>query len=118
MIAVRISDDVAAVTVAAPSYIARHGKLQTPHDLARHECIRIRFASGALISWRMRLGRRVVEVPVEGRFIVNDDRMAIQAALEGAGLLHLPRASSATARLATALSSTSVPARYLAQKGH
>jgi DNA-binding transcriptional LysR family regulator len=55
----------------------------------------------------MRLGRRVVEVPVEGRFIVNDDRMAIQAVLEGAGLLHIPRIAVerelATKRLVTVL---------------
>ena len=91
MIAVRISDEVPIVTVAAPSYIARHGKPQTPHELARHDCIRIRFGSGAFISWRLRLNRRAVEVPIEGRFIVNDDRMAIQAVVEGAGLLQMAR---------------------------
>jgi DNA-binding transcriptional LysR family regulator len=93
MIAVRVSDEVPVVTVAAPSYIARHGRPQTPHELSRHDCIRIRFGSGALISWRLRVNRRVVEVPVEGRFIVNDDRMAMQAVLEGAGLLQMPRSS-------------------------
>jgi DNA-binding transcriptional LysR family regulator len=91
MIAVRISEQVPVVTVAAPSYIARHGTPLTPHELTRHDCIRIRFGSGALISWRVRLNRRVVEAPVEGRFIVNDDRMALQAVLEGAGLLQMPR---------------------------
>jgi DNA-binding transcriptional LysR family regulator len=91
MIAVRISEQVPVVTVAAPSYIARHGTPLTPHELTRHDCIRIRFGSGALISWRVRLNRRVVEAPVEGRFIVNDDRMALQAVLEGAGLLQVPR---------------------------
>ena len=107
MIAVRVSDEVPVVTVAAPSYIARHGKPQTPHELARHDCIRIRFGSGALISWRLRLNRRAVEVPVEGRFIVNDDRMAMQAVLEGAGLLQMPRSAVerelATKRLVTVL---------------
>lgn len=93
MIAVRISDEVPAVTVAAPSYIARHGQPRTPHDLAKHDCIRIRFGSGALVSWRYRLGRRLVEVPVEGRIVVNDDRMAIQAVVEGAGLLQMPRSA-------------------------
>jgi DNA-binding transcriptional LysR family regulator len=93
MIAVRVSDEVPVVTVAAPSYVARHGRPQTPHELASHDCIRIRFGSGALISWRLRVNRRVVEVPVEGRFIVNDDRMAMQAVLEGAGLLQMPRSS-------------------------
>ena len=93
MIAVRVSDEIPVVTVAAPSYIARHGRPQTPHELAKHDCIRIRFGSGALISWRLRLNRRVVDVPVEGRFIVNDDRMAMQAVVEGAGLLQMPRTS-------------------------
>ena len=91
MIAVRISDEVPVVTVAAPSYIARHGKPQTPDELAGHDCIRIRLRSGALVGWRLRLGRRAVEVPVEGRFTVNDDRMAMQAVREGAGLLQMAR---------------------------
>jgi DNA-binding transcriptional LysR family regulator len=91
MIAVRISDEVPVVTVAAPSYIARRGKPQTPHELASHDCIQIRLGGGALISWRLRLNRRVVEVPVEGRFIVNDDRMAMQAVVEGAGLFQMSR---------------------------
>ena len=91
MIAVRVSDEVSVLTVAAPSYIARRGKPQSPHELAGHECIRIRLGSNALVPWRLRLNRRVVEVPVEGRFIVNDDRMAMQAVVEGAGLLQTPR---------------------------
>jgi DNA-binding transcriptional LysR family regulator len=93
MIAVRISNEVPVVTVAAPSYIARRGAPQTPRDLIEHDCIQIRFGSGALISWRLRLNRRVVEVPVEGRLIINDDRMALQAVVEGAGLLQMPVSS-------------------------
>jgi DNA-binding transcriptional LysR family regulator len=93
MIAVRVSDEIPVVAVAAPSYIVRHGKPQTPHELSRHDCIRIRFGSGALMSWRLRLNRRAVEMPIEGRFIVNDDRVAIQAVVEGAGLLQMPHSS-------------------------
>ena len=93
MIAVRISNEVPVVTVAAPSYITRRGKPQTPLDLAEHDCIQIRFGSGALISWRLRSNRRMVEVPVEGRLIINDDRMALQAVVEGAGLLQMPLSS-------------------------
>jgi DNA-binding transcriptional LysR family regulator len=93
MIAIRISNEVPVVTVAAPSYIARRGEPQTPRDLIEHDCIQIRFDSGALISWRLRLNRRVVEVPVEGRLIINDDRMALQAVVEGAGLLQMPVSS-------------------------
>jgi DNA-binding transcriptional LysR family regulator len=107
MIAVRISNEVPVVTVAAPSYIARRGRPQTPRDLAEHDCIQIRFGSGALISWRLRMTRRVIEVPIEGRLIVNDDRMALQAVAEGAGLLQMPLSSVeqelATKRLVSVL---------------
>ena len=90
MVAVRISGETPIVVVAAPSYIARRGRPQTPQDLAGHDCIRIRFTSGTLVSWRLRLNRRVVEVPIDGRFIVNDDRLALQALLEGVGLMQVP----------------------------
>jgi DNA-binding transcriptional LysR family regulator len=93
MIAVRVSDPIPIVVVAAPSYLARRGKPRRPHDLATHECIRIRLGSGVTIGWRFRLGRRSVEVPVDARLIVNDQPMAIDAAIEGAGLLQLPRTS-------------------------
>lgn len=113
MIAVRITDEVPVVTVAAPSYIARYGKPQTPHELTKHGCIRIRFGSGALISWRLRLNRRVVEVPIEGRFIVNDEHMAVQAVVEGAGLLQMPRSvveqELAAKRLVTVLDDCQPP---------
>lgn len=95
MIAVRVTDEMPVVAVASPSYVARRGKPQTPHDLARHDCIRIRLGSGILLPWRLRLGRRAVDVPVEGRFTVNDDRMALQAVLEGAGILQMAKGSVA-----------------------
>src|SRR6201995_4029473 len=53
----------------------------------------MRFGRAALISWQLRVNRRVVEIAVEGRLIVNDDRMALQAVVEGAGLLQMTRAS-------------------------
>jgi DNA-binding transcriptional LysR family regulator len=93
MIAVRVTEEMPVVAVASPSYVARHGRPQTPHDLARHDCIRIRLGSGSLLPWRLRVGRRVVDVPVEGRFVVNEDRMALQAVLEGAGILQMARSS-------------------------
>ncbi|WP_422002505.1 LysR substrate-binding domain-containing protein [Reyranella sp.] len=91
MIAVRVSESVPMVAVAAPGYIAQRGRPRTPRDLAAHDGIRIRFGSGATASWRFRLGRRTVEVPVSGRLVVNDAPMAIDAAIAGAGLLQMPR---------------------------
>ena len=97
MIAVRMSDAIPMVVVAAPSYLARHGRPRTPRELGAHDCIRLRFASGATASWRFRLGRRTVDVPVGGRLILNDAPMAIDAVLAGAGLLQMPRTTVARA---------------------
>ena len=95
MIAVRVSDPLSLVTVAAPSYLARQGSPRRPQDLARHDCICVRRDDGGLIGWRLRLGRRTVEVPVSGRLIVNDGAMAYGAAIEGVGLLQTPRGAVA-----------------------
>jgi DNA-binding transcriptional LysR family regulator len=93
MIAVRISEEIPLVVAAAPSYLARRGKPRTPQDLGAHECIRIRFPSGTMVKWRFRLNRRMVEVAVDGRLVVSDTPLARGAAVEGAGLLQVPRTS-------------------------
>jgi DNA-binding transcriptional LysR family regulator len=48
--------------------------------------------SGALFPWRFRVKRRTVAVHVEGRLIVNESALPLQAALDGLGLLQYPRA--------------------------
>jgi DNA-binding transcriptional LysR family regulator len=91
MTAVRVSDPIPVVVVAAPSYLRRRSKPRTPADLSAHDCIRIRLQSGATLGWRFRVQRRTVEVSVEGRLILNDSPMALTAATRGAGLFQLPR---------------------------
>jgi DNA-binding transcriptional LysR family regulator len=107
MIAVRVSAEIPLVVVAASAYLARHGEPRTPRDLAGHECIRIRLPSGAIFPWRFRIKGRTLEVHVEGRLIVNDNNLAIRAAIEGTGLLQLPHpyvaAELSSRRLSTVL---------------
>jgi len=90
MVAVRVSDPISVVVVAAPAYLARRGTPQRPQDLARHDCIRILLASGSTLPWRLRLGRRTVDVPVGGQLAVNAERIAFDAAIEGVGLMQVP----------------------------
>lgn len=91
MIAVRVSNPLAMVVVAAPSYLARRGRPARPQDLAAHECIRIRLGSDVILGWRLRIGRRTVEVAVDGQLVVNDAPMGVDAAVAGAGLLQFSR---------------------------
>jgi DNA-binding transcriptional LysR family regulator len=90
MVALRISDPISVVVTASPAYLARRGPPRTPREIGQHQCIRIRFASGLVPNWRFRLGRRTVEVPLDGPLILNDATMALDAVLEGVGLMQLP----------------------------
>ena len=87
MIATKISDEMPRVIAASPEYLARCGTPATPRELTRHHCIQVRLPSGQLIPWHFRVKRRVVEIHVEGRLIVNQIGFAINAALDGVGLL-------------------------------
>ena len=45
MIAVRIGPKLRMAVIAAPSYLAAHGRPKTPHDLTSHTCINLRMRS-------------------------------------------------------------------------
>ncbi|MFZ5781457.1 MAG: LysR substrate-binding domain-containing protein [Pseudomonadota bacterium] len=107
MVAVRVSDPISVIVVAAPAYLTRRGTPRRPQDLARHDCLRIRLASGSTLPWRLRLGRRTVDVPVGGQLTVNDEGIAFDAAIAGVGLMQMPRTAVGSAledgRLVTVL---------------
>ena len=91
MIALRIGEEIRSVVVAVPEYLARHKRPMTPRDLAAHNCIRLRFPSGAIIPWQFEKNGRQVEVAVEGRLAVNDPELAVKAAVDGVGMLYTAR---------------------------
>jgi DNA-binding transcriptional LysR family regulator len=76
------------ITVAAPAYIAAHGRPEAPADLARHACIQVRdSASGQPIdSWTYRRGAEVAEVRITGRLMVAEFGTMLGACLEGVGI--------------------------------
>lgn len=91
MVAVRIGPDMRMAAVAAPSYFAARKPPRTPHDLAAHNCINLRFPTlGGLYAWEFEKSGRALNVRVEGQLIVNDIALAKAAALEGAGVAYLP----------------------------
>ena len=88
MIAVRVSDPIRRVLVAAPDYLAQNPAPATPHDLSRHNAIRFRLPGGGFIPWRFQENGRSFEATPEGSLIVNDPAMAVRAALDGVGVLY------------------------------
>ena len=103
MIAIRVGEDARPTVVGSPDYLRRHGHPKTPVDLQTHNCIRQRFASGAIHQWAFEKRGKSVEVMVKGSLIVNDGDLALRAALDGVGL----------ARLSTTLIGPHVAARRL-----
>lgn len=90
MVAVRIGPDMRMAAVGAPSYFASRKPPRTPHDLADHNCINLRFPTlGGLYAWEFEKAGRPLNVRVEGQLIVNDAALALQAALDGAGIAYL-----------------------------
>jgi DNA-binding transcriptional LysR family regulator len=91
MIAVRIGPDMRMAAVASPAYFATRSIPQTPHDLADHCCINLRFPTlGGLYAWEFEKGSRALNVRVEGQVVVNDIALAKAAALGGSGIAYLP----------------------------
>ena len=83
MIAVRIGPDMRMAAVASPAYFAARGQPATPHDLAGHNCVNLRFPTyGGLYAWEFERDGRALNVRVEGQLIVNDIVLARQAARE------------------------------------
>jgi DNA-binding transcriptional LysR family regulator len=63
-----------------------------PEDLAGHNCIRLRVASGAMLPWRFQKDGKLFEIAVSGSLILNDASLMSPALLDGVGLAQLPRA--------------------------
>lgn len=91
MIAVRIGPDLRMAAVASPAYFAERPRPATPHDLAAHNCINLRFPThGAVYVWEFEKQGRPLNTRVEGQLVVDDIALARQAALLGTGIAFLP----------------------------
>src|SRR5258707_1325777 len=91
MIAVRITDDLRMNVVASPDYLARYTRPERPQDLQAHNCIRLRFPSGAFSPWRFRIEGETLELDVKGSLIANDADLLVHAALNGTGVVYVLR---------------------------
>jgi DNA-binding transcriptional LysR family regulator len=92
MIAVKITDEWRSATVGAPAYLVRRGTPKLPEELAAHNCIRLRLASGAYLPWRFQKDGKNFEIAVSGSLVLNEASLMGPALLDGVGLAQLPRA--------------------------
>lgn len=83
--------DIPTVACASPDYLKRHGHPRNPEELARHECL-IYTIDPRPHEWTfVRLDGSQYAVAVHGRFHFNDDHVIRQAALDGLGILRMPK---------------------------
>lgn len=79
-------------TAAAPAYLQAHGVPEHPRDLLAHACLRGQFASGAMPVWEFERAGEVVRVDPTGPLVVRLGAavdLAVAAALDGLGIIHL-----------------------------
>ncbi|MBY5834181.1 LysR family transcriptional regulator [Rhizobium ruizarguesonis] len=88
MIAVPLTPPLKWIAVAAPDYLRNHGRPVMPEDLNSHRCIRIRTGRGQIYKWEFERGDDRREIDVPGALISGETDLAINAALEGAGLCY------------------------------
>jgi DNA-binding transcriptional LysR family regulator len=91
MVALPVGAPQRFVVAGSPDYLARRGEPQSPAELARHDCLNLRFPSGRLYRWQFLQpdsGRRF-EAQVEGRFTANAAPLLLRAAEDGLGLAYV-----------------------------
>ncbi|MFK0332366.1 LysR family transcriptional regulator [Rhizobium sp. NPDC090275] len=75
------------ITIAAPAYLAKHGRPAAPGDLADHTCIQFRDSlTGRPFEWELRRGAEVVPIETRGRILVNDAGTTLATCLAGIGV--------------------------------
>jgi DNA-binding transcriptional LysR family regulator len=91
MVAIKLIDQIRFVCVAAPSYLEGREAPKTPHDLTRHECVRLRWRFDDTVRpWEFEKDGERVEIAPAGRLTVNDLQNIVAAALNGVGVAYLP----------------------------
>lgn len=106
------------IACAAPSYVAHAAPLDSPHDLARHECLGFAYASAPpAAEWQFieRDSGQRLSVPIQPRFRANDMKALLAAAFDGFGIVLAPETAVhdalADGRLVTVLPGYAVPSR-------
>ncbi len=77
------------VACASPAYLARRGRPATPDELPAHECIDVATGTAPAATWCFEGWNRDAPYAVRGRLRVDDKDCMRDAALAGAGIVHI-----------------------------
>lgn len=97
----RLEQDMIAVPIgprrqryalaASPAYLDRHGRPSHPRDLLAHNCIRSRFASGAIAPWELERDGEIFNVEPTGQLMVGTgaSELMVASAIGSVGIMGL-----------------------------
>jgi DNA-binding transcriptional LysR family regulator len=92
MIAIPVGRPLEFSTVASPDYLARNGVPSLPADLSYHNCIKYCWNRDARAEpWTFSKTDEKIDVAIAGSPVVNDPIVALQAGLDGLGIVQLPK---------------------------
>ncbi len=87
MIATKVSGDMRLAVVGSLAYFQSRKIPKSPGDLKEHSCIALRLRKSGVYRWEFEKGRRSLTVNPRGSLTFSDSDFALQATLEGAGLM-------------------------------
>jgi DNA-binding transcriptional LysR family regulator len=79
-------------TAASPAYLDAHGRPRHPRELLQHACLRGKFPSGAMPLWDYERDGEIISLDPSGPLVVRIGGavdLAVQAAIDGLGIIHL-----------------------------
>lgn len=79
------------VVCTSPSYIRRKGQPKTPEDLRHHNCLTYSYHSAGVRDWEFVSSQRHYSVTVSGSFSSDNTAALRQAALNGHGIVYVPK---------------------------
>jgi DNA-binding transcriptional LysR family regulator len=81
MIALSLGPPQRYTVVAAPDYVAQHGRPKHPKDLLAHPAIRTRFSNGVMPDWEFEKAGRAVKLAPPARLIATCLPMAMRSSV-------------------------------------
>ncbi len=89
MIAVPFGPKQRLLVVGTRAYFAKHHAPRSPADLAAHDCIRRRLASGKIYRWEFERRGETINVDVKGSLTLDNMGLILEAVRAGVGLAYL-----------------------------
>ncbi|NHQ92644.1 LysR family transcriptional regulator [Janthinobacterium lividum] len=87
MISVQLGGLQKRIVVAAPDYFRERSEPHTLADLLKHNCLRQRYCvGGRLYEWKFEDRGQMVQIEVQGRYIFDEMRSVLDAAIHGQGI--------------------------------